>query len=397
MKNSFTLWGGILFCAVWMISSCRDTTGKDAKSALTERSADTLRSGIKPENFRDTIDGKAVQLFVLTNATGIEAAITNYGQRLVSLMVPDRNGKYEDVVLGFDSLPSYRVGRGGFYGAVVGRYGNRIGGARFVIDGRTYPLAKNNGDNHLHGGEKGFESEVWDVDSVAANYIAFHRISPDMEEGYPGNLEVRVTYTLTDADELVIDYRASTDKKTHVNLTNHSYFNLKGAGEGDVTGHIMQINADAFTPVDDELIPLGDIRSVEGTPFDFREPKAIGTDLESKDEQIQFGLGYDHNFVLNEEPRNDDALVFAARVLEPESGRILEVYTSEPGVQFYGGNFLNGETPGKKGKSYDFRGAFCLETQHFPDSPNKKQFPTTLLEPEEEYWTTTVYAFDTAP
>jgi aldose 1-epimerase len=376
-----------------MVLSSLNCRGEKEEN-VSGTSIDTTFSGLSQSDFRDTIDGKQVDLFVLTNVLGTEAVFTNYGQRLVSLVVPDREGNFEDIVLGFDSLPPYTRGRGGFFGAVVGRYGNRIGNASFVLDGTTYQLAKNNGDNHIHGGEIGFESVVWDVDSVARNHIAFHRVSPDMEEGYPGNLEVRVAYTLTDSNKLVIEYHATTDKKTHINLTNHTYFNLKGAGEGNVLDHIMQINADTFTSVDEELIPTGELKAVEGTPSDFRDPKAIGRDIDAADEQLSFARGYDHNFVLNDAPKNEDGLVFTARVLEPESGRVMEVYTNEPGVQFYGGNFLNGETIGKKGKAYDFRGGFCLETQHFPDSPNKKQFPTTILEPGEEYNSTTVYAFD---
>jgi len=280
---------------------------------------------------------------------------------------------------------------------VVGRYGNRIGKAKFAIDGTSYQLAKNNGKNHIHGGEHGFDTQVWEVDSVAGTYIEFHRISRDMEEGYPGNLDVHVAYTLSGNNELRIDYRATTDKKTHVNLTNHSYFNLKGAGEGDINGHIMQINSDLFTPVDEELIPTGEFRPVEGTPFDFREPKAISKDLEADNEQLHFGRGYDHNFILNDSPIFGDGLVLAAKVLEPEHGRVLQVYTSEPGVQFYGGNNLNEKTIGKKGRNYSPRGAFCLETQHYPDSPNRVDFPSTLLNPGEEYRTTTVFAFSTAP
>lgn len=363
----------------------------------TETVSDSTRSGLLFKNFRDTIDGKPVRLYVLSNAQGVEATFTNYGQRLVSLLLPDREGDFEDVVLGFDSLRPYTRGKGGFFGAVVGRYGNRIGQARFELDGTSYELAKNNGENHLHGGNKGFESVVWDVDSVSGNYIAFRRLSENMEEGYPGNLDVRVAYTLSDANELRIEYRATTDKKTHVNLTNHSYFNLKGAGEGQVLDHLLHLNADRFTPVDAGLIPTGELRAVAGTPFDFREPKTIGQDIEADYEQLQLGRGWDHNFVLNDEPRNEDGLVLAAKVTEPVSGRILWTHTSEPGVQLYSGNFMDGNTLGKKGKTYAHRGAFCLETQHFPDSPNKPHFPSTVLEPGTEYRTTTVYSFGLVP
>ena len=393
MKKRF-YYGGILGIGLALLISCRGQSPEQPPHEHNTAVTDTSISGIFLENFKDTIDGKPVQPYILKNSNGIEAVFTNYGQRLISLMVPDRDGKMADIVLGFDSLAPYTRNRGGFFGATVGRYGNRIGGAGFTIDGTRYTLAANNGKNHLHGGEKGFDAVVWDVDSVAGNYIAFHRISPDMEEGYPGNLEVWVRYTLTDSDELVIDYEAVTDKKTHVNLTNHSYFNLKGAGEGDVASHIMQINADTIIPVDSELIPTGELQAVAGTPFDFREPKSIDRDIATDHPQLAFGQGYDHTFVLNDSPETEQGLVFAARVLEPGSGRVLEVYTTEPGVQFYGGNFLSGQK-GKKGRSYDKRGAFCLETHHFPNSPNESSFPTTLLNPGDTYRTTTVFAFGT--
>jgi len=385
---------GILGLGLLLLPNCKNS-GKDTERPVAAVIfPDTTLSGIHAVNFSDSLDGKKVALFVLKNSGGMEAVLTNYGQRLVSLMVPDRDGRMEDVVLGFDSLTPYTVHKGGFFGATVGRYGNRIGGAQFQLDGVTYPLVKNSGANHIHGGKKGFESMVWDVDSVTGNYIRFHRVSPDMEEGYPGNLDVKVAYTLTEGNALVIDYKATTDKKTPVNLTNHSYFNLKGAGKGTVLSHIMQINADSFTPVDEELIPTGEIRLVAATPFDFRKPKPIGQDIEVENQQLKFGKGYDHNFVLNDAPKKFDGLSFAARVVEPESGRVLEVYTSEPGVQFFVANFLNGQI-GKKGRAYVYRGAFCLETQHYPDSPNRKEFPSTVLSPDDTYHTTTVFAFDT--
>jgi aldose 1-epimerase len=388
----------LLGCLILQAVACGERSKQDnADKDTAMAAADSTLSGLAYSDFEASIDGKPVRLYALTNANGMEAAITNYGQRLVSLMVPDKNGAFADVALGFDSLQPYTVAKGGFFGTIVGRYGNRIGNARFTIDGTTYQLAKNNGENHLHGGNVGFESVVWDVDSVASDYIRFSRLSPDMEEGYPGNLRVQVAYTLTEDNALRIDYQATTDKKTPVNLTNHSYFNLKGAGEGVVLDHVLYLNADAFTPVDKGLIPTGEIRSVEGTPFDFREPKSLGASIEADNEQLQFGMGWDHNFVLNKQPLNNDGLVLAAKVFEPKSGRILEVYTSEPGVQLYSGNFMDGKTVGKKGRTYARRGAFCLETQHFPDSPNKPDFPSTVLAPGMEYNTTTVFAFSTAP
>jgi aldose 1-epimerase len=395
MKNSYLLFA-FLGATLFLLGNCGDSKQRQQKSLVREKKADATLSGLLSENFNDTIDQIPIGLYILGNSSGLEAVFTNYGQRLVSLMVPDRQGKFEDIVLGYDSLAPYTRGRGGFFGATVGRYGNRIADASFHIDGASYRLAKNNGDNHIHGGEKGFDAVAWKVDSLAANYIRFHRISPDLEEGYPGNLEVWISYLLNDSNELIMEYTATTDKKTHVNLTNHSYFNLKGAGEGTVGSHRIQINADAYTPVDAELIPTGEIRPVTGTPFDFRKAKTIDRDIDDEDEQLRYGSGYDHNFVLNKSGSTKGPATFAIQVTEPESGRIMEVYTTEPGVQLYGGNFLGGQK-GKNGKSYGARSAFCLETQHFPNSPNESSFPSTLLEPGRIYETTTVFAFDIAP
>jgi aldose 1-epimerase len=333
-----------------------------------------------------------VNLYVLKNKNGIEAAFSNYGQRLVSLMAPDRNGKIEDIVLGYTTLKDYQT-NSGYFGATIGRYGNRIAKGKFEIDGITYDLAQNNNGNHLHGGVKGFESLVWDVDSVTRNFIRFKRISPNMEEGYPGNLNVTVEYTLNDDNELRIEYYATTDKKTHVNLTHHSFFNLKGEGKGTVNDHIIQINSSSITAVDDGLIPTGILMPVANTPFDFNAPKTIQSGLDITHEQLNLGRGFDHNFVLDQDKKSEEGLYVAAKVKEPKSGRVMEVFTNEPGMQFYGGNFLDGKTIGKKGGNYEFRGALCLETQHFPDSPNQKNFPSTLLEPGQEYKSICVYKF----
>ncbi|WP_244526863.1 aldose epimerase family protein [Pseudozobellia thermophila] len=351
-----------------------------------------LSKHINVKNFETVIDGDSVNLYTLKNKNGIEVALTNYGQRLISLHVPDKNGNFEDIVLGFPDLKNY-LAKKNYYGATIGRYGNRIAKGKFTIDGKEYDLAINNNENHLHGGIKGFESVVWNVDRANDREIVFSRTSPDMEEGYPGNLNVTVTYTLTDDNELKINYRASTDKPTYVNLTHHSFFNLKGEGNGTVNDHVLMLNADSYTPVDSGLIPTGEIARVAGTPFDFTHPKAIGKDLNVEDEQLKYGNGYDHNFVLNKTPLNEDGLVLAARVVEPSSGRTLEVFTDEPGVQFYGGNFLTGADIGKSGKPYVFRGSFCLETQHFPDSPNQPDFPSTRLDPGETYSSNCVYKF----
>lgn len=336
-------------------------------------------------------DGTAVDLFTLTNAHGIEVRAITYGAIIVSIRTPDRNGRLADIVLGLNTLDQYRT-RSRFFGAVVGRYANRIGGARFTLDGRTYQLAANNGPNHLHGGIRGFDKVVWKgeaFDRDGAAGVVFTYRSPDGEEGYPGTLDAKVTYTLTPRDELVIDYTATADKATHVNLTQHTYFNLAGEGSGDILQHQLTLDADRYTPVDERLIPLGELASVEGTPFDFRKPAAIGARIDADHEQLRRGQGYDHNFVLNGGP----GLRRAARVVEPSSGRTLDVATTQPGVQFYSGNFLDGTATGKSGRAYGRRSGFCLETQHFPDSPNKPSFPSTILRRGQEYRSRTVFTF----
>jgi aldose 1-epimerase len=350
-------------------------------------------AGLKKSAFGKTKDGQPVDLYTLTNAAGMEVAITNYGGVVVSIKTPDRNGKFADVVLGFDNFDGY-LNNTPFFGALVGRYGNRIAKARFTLDGHEYRLAPNDNGNTLHGGLKGFDKRVWkakDVSTKEVPAVELAYLSKDGEEGYPGNLSVTVTYSLT-KNELKIDYAASTDKDTVLNLTNHSYFNLAGQGEGDILSHLMTINADRFTPVDATLIPTGELKSVAGTPLDFRKPKAIGTRIDANDQQMKFGRGYDHNFVLN---RKDGGLILAARVTEPSSGRVLEVLTTQPGLQFYTGNFLDGTMHGKAGKVYPRRSAFCMETQHFPDSPNHPAFPTAVLKPGEHFQSTTVFRFST--
>jgi len=364
--------------------------------ALLAFSAVGVTSGsahmVKKDLFGKTRDGQAVELYTLTNALGMEVRAMTYGGIIVSIKVPDRTGKADDIALGFDSLEGYLAGHP-YFGALIGRYGNRIGQARFSLDGVEYKLAVNNGPNGLHGGLKGFDKVVWQAESFDKKDsvgVIFSYTSADGEEGYPGNLKVQVTYTLTDKNELIFDYHATTDKATPVNLTNHTYFNLAGAGRRDVLGHDIMINADSTTPVDATLIPTGEIRSVTGTPFDFREATPIGQRIEADDEQIKFGGGYDHNFVLN---RKGDGLSLAARVREASTGRVLEAYTTEPGVQFYTGNFLDGTKTGKGGHAYKRRFGFCLETQHFPDSPNKPGFPSTILRPGKIYASRTMYKF----
>jgi aldose 1-epimerase len=346
---------------------------------------------LKSKSFGKTRAGEPVELYTLTNSKGMEADIMTYGGILVSLKTPDRGGKLADVVLGFDSLDGYvNDPPPPYFGALIGRYGNRIGGGRFSLNGTEYKLAQNNGPNHLHGGLRGFDKVVWKARTPDAQSLELTYLSKDGEEGYPGNLTATVTYTLTENNELKLDYRATTDKDTVLNLTNHSYFNLAGQGEGDVLGHQIMINADRFTPVDSGLIPTGELRSVESTPFDFRQTRAIGERIDAADEQIKFGKGYDQNFVLN---RAGSGLELAAKVIEPKSGRVMEVLTTEPGVQFYTANNLNGSLRGKAGKVYGRRYALCLETQHFPDSPNKPNFPSVVLKPSAQYQTTTVYRF----
>jgi aldose 1-epimerase len=338
-------------------------------------------------------DGTPVEVFTLKNAGGMEVRAINYGGIITALRVPDRNGAFGDVVLGFDRLDDYLTKNDPFFGAIIGRYGNRIARAQFSLEGQTYKLAANNGPNHLHGGNKGFDKVFWSAQPVAGkNALAFNRTSADGEEGYPGNLKVQVTYTLTDKNELVVDYLATTDKTTVVNLTQHTYFNLAGHASGDILGHQLMLNADRYTPIGDTLIPTGELAPVAGTPFDFRKPAAIGARIGQAHPQLKNGLGYDHNWVLN---RGGSGLQLAARVTEPTSGRTLEVRTTEPGIQFYSGNFLDGKLTGKDGAVYRHRTGFCLETQHFPDSPNQPSFPSTTLTPGQEYKTSTVFTFGT--
>jgi aldose 1-epimerase len=333
----------------------------------------------------------SAEFYTLRNTRGAEATVLNYGARIVTLKVPDRDGSLADVVLGFDSPEPYLSmdPPPPYFGAVIGRFGNRIAHGKFRLNGVGYTLAKNNrGMHHIHGGLRGFDKVFWT--RVAGEGITLEYLSRDGEEGYPGNLSCRLSYTLDDAGQLRIDYSAVTDADTIVNLTNHSFFNLAGHDSGDIFAHEVEILADYFTPIDAGLIPTGELRSVDGTPFDFRAPKAIGAGIGVDDEQLKYGGGYDHNFVLR---RSGAGLELAARVVEPKSGRMLEVLTTEPGMQFYSGNFLDGKVKGKAGTAYAWRSAFCLETQHFPDAPNQPGFPDTVLKPGDEYRSTTVYRF----
>jgi aldose 1-epimerase len=345
--------------------------------------------------FGKLADGSAVELFTLTNANGLEIRAISYGGIIVSLKTKDRAGKLGDITLGYDDLAGY-VKQNPYFGTIVGRYGNRIARGQFTIDGKTYTLAKNNGPNHLHGGVRGFDKVVWKAEpfqKAESVGVVFSHVSPDGDEGYPGKLTARVTYTLTNKDELRVDYHATTDKATHVNLTQHAYFNLAGDGTRDILGHELRIAADRYTPVDATLIPTGELAPVEGTPFDFRKQTAIGARIEADHQQIKHGQGYDHNWVLN---RTGSDLVPVIHVFEPTTGRTLDIATTEPGVQFYTGNFLDGTIKGKAGHVYKRRYGFCLETQHYPDSPNQPKFPSTLLKPGQEYKTSTVFTFGTA-
>ena len=346
---------------------------------------------LNQSDFQKNIDGKKTDLFVLKNKNGLVCEITNYGARVVSLWVPDINDNFDDIVLGFDNIENYISANEKYFGATIGRYGNRIRDGKFIINDKEYYLEKNNGPNHLHGGNKGFNDVIWEAEQINEQILEFKYFSKNMEEGYPGNLDIKVIYNLNDYNELKIEYFAKTDESTYVNLTHHSFFNLLGAGNNTVNDHFLYINANSFTPVDETLIPTGEIKLVSNTPFDFTAPTKIGKRINHDNDQLKFGNGYDHNFVLN---NSNSKEILAARVIEKKSGRILEIYTNEPGMQFYGGNFLNG-TIGKHNKTYKKRSALCLETQHFPNSPNQKNFPNTMLKPNEEYYSICIYKFST--
>lgn len=358
--------------------------------ACSSASVDDLtKSGLDRAKFESVVDGKPTHLYVLTNDRGMEVCVTNYGGRIVSVMVPDKDGNLQDVVLGHDSINDY-VNIDGNFGALIGRYGNRINHGRFKIGDIEYRLPQNNYGHCLHGGPKGFHHSVWNADAVNDSTLVLTLFSPDGEAGFPGNLDVKVVYSLSADNALKISYTARTDKPTIINLTNHSYFNLSGDASRDVLDQYVQINADAFTPIDSTFMTTGEIRSVEGTPFDFRSPKPVGQDINADDAQLRNGLGYDHNMVL---ATGGDSTIVAASIYAPASGIKMEVYTTEPGLQFYTGNFLDGKVVGKKRVAYPHRGAICMETQHFPDSPNKPDFPSVVLQPGETYHSMCIYKF----
>lgn len=351
------------------------------------------RGAVRREPFGTTADGRAVERFTLTSTSGIVVGVLSFGGAIQSILAPDRNGVLADVTLGYDTLAEYERDKS-YLGALVGRYANRIRAGRFSLDGRDYVLAQNAGGNHLHGGVRGFNKAVWTVEPFEEGGdvgLVLEHVSPDGDEGYPGTLRVRVAYRLTANAELAIDFLATTDAATPVNLTQHAYFNLAGAGAGDILGHVLQVGAARFTPVDATLIPTGELRSVRGTPFDFATPEVIGARIGADDEQLRLAGGYDHNFVLDGPSAGGIAL--AARLTEPVSGRGIDIHTTEPGVQFYTGNFLDGTVAGKGGIPHRYRSGLALETQHFPDSPNEPAFPSTILRPGVEHRSRTVYHF----
>jgi aldose 1-epimerase len=376
----------LLLCAV-VVSATACNSGN--KSNEADSSTKTSTVSLNPKDFEKTIDGKETALFTLQNKSGAKALITNYGGRLVSLYVPDKDGNLTDVVAGFDDVTGFKESAEPYFGATIGRVGNRIAKGKFTLDGKAYTLFTNDGPNTLHGGKKGFQDVVWEAKQLDDHTLELHYLSKDMEEGFPGNLDVKVTYDLQDDNALKISYHATTDKNTVVNLTNHAFFNLNGEASGSILGHTVQIKADKYTPVDSTLIPTGKIEAVAGTPLDFTKAETIGARIEDKHQQLQYGAGYDHNYVLNQHGAND----VVASVTGDKSGIVMDIYTEEPGLQFYSGNFMKSKNVMKGGHKDDYRTAFAMETQHFPDSPNQPAFPSITLKPGDTYQTSTTYKF----
>lgn len=379
---------------LWLVSAA--ITAGCTNAAQKSENSDTEKQTVTVQlpsagAYAQTIDGKQTALYVLKNKNNMQAAITNYGGRLVSLLVPDAEKNLVDVVVGFDSVQQFKASTEPYFGATIGRYGNRIAKGKFKLDGKEYTLFTNNGPNTLHGGKKGFQDVVWDAQQIGDSVLQLTYLSKDMEEGYPGNLAVKVTYTLTAANELKLDYEATTDKSTVINLTNHAFFNLNGQGSGTINSHQLMINADLYTPVDSTLIPTGKNETVVNTAFDFRKLTTIGARVNADEVQLKNGNGYDHNFVLNK--HTGAGLNHAATVVADKTNIVMDVFTQEPGLQFYGGNFMQSKNTIKGGGKDDFRTAFCLETQHFPDSPNQPSFPSTVLKPGHTYKTSSVYKF----
>lgn len=381
---------GLLSACLAVLGSCNQSTNKTTTNTTMK---DSITYGHLPADsaFEKTIDGKQTHLYTLKNKNGMIMTMTNFGGRVVNLLVPDSAGKMIDVSVGLGSVDDYIKSTERYYGATIGRYGNRIAKGHFTLDGKQYTLAINNAPNTLHGGKKGYQDVVWDAKKLNDQTLELTYLSKDMEEGFPGNLHVKVTYTLTDDNGVKIDYEATTDKTTVVNLTNHTYFNLNGEGSGTILNHIAQINADNYTPVDSTLIPTGKIEPVKGTPFDFTKPTAIGARINEDNQQLKNGKGYDHNFVLNKHDMSQPIAI----VKGDKTGIVMEIYSEEPGLQFYSGNFMQAKNTMKYGEKDDYRTAFAMETQHFPDSPNQPQFPSTVLKPGQVYKTQTIYKFKT--
>ncbi|MDF2433314.1 MAG: aldose 1-epimerase [Mucilaginibacter sp.] len=377
----------ILPACILSLTACNQSSNKSANSNMTDTT--TQITFPSSTGFEKKLDGKETHLYTLKNKNGLHAAITNYGAHLVGLWIPDKAGKFTDVVIGFDNIDGYKKAASAYYGATIGRYGNRIANGHFVLDGRRYDLFINNKPNTLHGGKKGFNDVVWDAKQINDHTIELKYLSKDMEEGFPGNLDCKVTYELTDDNALKISYEATTDKNTVVNLTNHAYYNLNGIGSGTILNHTMELKAGNYTPVDPTSIPTGKIAPVAGTPFDFTQPATIGSRINTADEQLDNGKGYDHNYVLDKHDINTPICT----VTGDKSGVKMEIFTTEPGIQFYSGNFMNGTNTMLGGRKDEHRTGLALETQHYPDSPNKPQFPSTELKPGEIYKTQTIYKF----
>jgi aldose 1-epimerase len=377
----------ILPACLLVVTACNQSSNDKKTTPMT----DSTKNAVLPDTaaYAKTINGKQTHLYILKNKHGMEAAITNYGGRVVSIAVPDKDGKQTDVVLGFDSVEGFQKSTERYYGATIGRYGNRIAKGKFKIDGKEYQSTINNAPNMLHGGKNGFQEMVWDAKLIDSATLELSYLSKDMEEGFPGNLKVKVTYSLTDDNSFKCEYEATTDKTTVVNLTNHAFFNLNGAGSGTVLDHTLQVDAETYVPVDSTLIPLGKIETVANTPFDFRKPTTIGSRINDDNVQLKNGKGYDHNFVLNKH----DITKPIATITGDKSGVKMEIFTEEPGLQFYSGNFMKGLNAMKSGKKDEYRTSFALETQHFPDSPNQPSFPSTLLKPGQTYKTQSSYRF----
>lgn len=371
------------------LASCQNATKRNPVEVLDTLTINQLQ--LSESSFQKIIEGKKTDLYLLKNKNHALAAFSNYGGRIISLMIPDISGKLTDVVVGLPGVEEYQQSTEPYFGAIIGRYGNRIARGKFSLDGKDYSVPLNNGSNALHGGKKGFQDVIWDARQLDDQTLEFSYLSKDMEEGFPGNLQVKVRYTLTDSNELKIDYEARTDKKTVINLTNHAFFNLNGEGSGSILDHHLQIMSDQYTPVDSTLIPTGKLESVQGSPFDFRASTRIGNRIDANNTQLKNGKGYDHNFVLNID--GGKKMKLAAIAEADRSGIIMEVWTTEPGLQFYSGNFMEGKNTFKGGSKDDFRTAFCLETQHFPDSPNRPEFPGTVLKPGEVYKSSSAYLF----